>query len=68
MARKEGQVYYLSRPDIIKDVQTHGYLWVFLHTAKRTTPKHKLGAYRSVATGVDKLFFDDEVTPTRKKR
>jgi hypothetical protein len=62
---KEGQIFYLSRPDIIKDAQTHGYLWVFLHTAK---PKHKLGAYRSVATGVDKLFFDDEVTPMGKKR
>lgn len=61
---KPGQVFYLSRPDTLKDAQTHGYLWVFLHIAK---PNHDLSRYKSVATGVDKLFFDDEVTPMEKE-
>jgi hypothetical protein len=61
---KLGQVFYLSRPDIPKDAQTHGYLWVFLHFAK---PNHDLSAYQSVATGVNKLFFDDEMDPVEKE-
>jgi hypothetical protein len=50
---KPGQVFYLSRPDIPKDAQTHGYLWVSIRG----------WYYKSVATGEQFMLYPSELTP-----
>jgi hypothetical protein len=68
---KEGQVYWLARPDFASRREIrggHGYLWVLSARPITPVPSAYAAAYfKSVATGAEAVFFHSEMDPVEEE-